>query len=72
MDLVPYLSTLILIATMATILFAVLSYGVFKLRDRRRPKSTGKGPVFFREFVLEETPVEEGDGDDGETPRSED
>ena len=67
MDLVPYLSTLILIATMATILFAVLSYGVFKLRDRRRPKSSGTGPVFFREFVLEESPATE---DDGETPRS--
>jgi heme/copper-type cytochrome/quinol oxidase subunit 2 len=53
MDLVPYLSTVILIATIATIVFAVLSYAVFKLRDRRRPTDAADGPVFFREFLLE-------------------
>ncbi len=48
MDVVPYLSAVILIATIATILLAVLSYAAFKLRDRRKPKKNAEGPVFFR------------------------
>ena len=49
MDVVPYLSAVILISTIATIFLAVLSYAAFKLRDRRRPKAK-KGsaePVYF-------------------------
>ena len=52
MDVVPYLSAVILISTIATIFLAVLSYAAFKLRDRRRPKAK-KGsaePVYFHRF----------------------
>lgn len=50
MDLVPYLSAVILIATIATILLAVLSYAAFKLRDKRRPRASREAPVFFRRY----------------------
>lgn len=49
MDLVPYLSAVILISTIATIVLAVLSYAAFKLRDKRRPKGSDT-PVFFRVY----------------------
>ena len=39
MDLVPYLSAVILVATIATILLAIGSYAAFKLRDKRKPKA---------------------------------
>ncbi len=38
MDIIPLLSTIIVIATIVTILFAVASYVVFKLRERRRAR----------------------------------
>jgi hypothetical protein len=53
MDVVPYLSAVILISTIATIALAVLSYAAFKLRDKRRPKARGNaeaGPVFFHRY----------------------
>jgi hypothetical protein len=52
MDVVPYLSAVILISTIATIFLAVLSYAAFKLRDRRRPKAKkGSGePVYFQRY----------------------
>ena len=63
MDVVPYLSAVILISTIATIFLAVLSYAAFKLRDKRKPKAK-KGaaqPVYFHRYKpREETP--EGDG----------
>jgi len=52
MDVVPYLSAVILISTIATIFLAILSYAAFKLRDRRRPKAK-KGsaePVYFHRY----------------------
>ena len=58
MDIVPYLSAVILVATIATILLAILSYAAFKLRDKRKPKvsassSAGRvaGIARWREFV---------------------
>jgi hypothetical protein len=50
MELVPYLSAVILIATIATILLAVISYAAFKMRDKRRPKKNAAPPVFFRRY----------------------
>jgi hypothetical protein len=52
MDVVPYLSAVILISTIATIFLAVLSYAAFKLRDRRRPKAKKDGaePVYFHRY----------------------
>jgi len=52
MDVVPYLSAIILISTIATIFLAVLSYAAFKLRDKRKPKAK-KGaaqPVYFHRY----------------------
>jgi hypothetical protein len=52
MDVVPYLSAVILISTIATIFLAVLSYAAFKLRDKRRPKAKGglEAPVYFHRY----------------------
>ncbi len=64
MDVVPYLSAVILVSTIATILLAVLSYAAFKLRDKRKPKQTDEdAPVFFQRFQLEED-REGADADD--------
>ena len=54
MDLIPYLSAVILVATIATILLAIGSYAAFKLRDKRKPKAHGPAPVFFRRYRPEE------------------
>jgi hypothetical protein len=55
MDVVPYLSAVILISTIATIALAVLSYAAFKLRDKRRPKPKGgEAPIFFHRYRLPE------------------
>lgn len=62
MDVVPYLSAVILIATIATIVLAVLSYVAFKLRDKRRPKKAAQKPVFFRPFTLADDADDEGGG----------
>jgi hypothetical protein len=54
-DLVPYLSAVILVATIATILLAIGSYAAFKLRDKRKPKAPqGPPPVFFRRYRIED------------------
>jgi len=37
MELVPVLSTIILIATLATLVLAILSYVAFRMREGRRP-----------------------------------
>ena len=51
MDLIPYLSAVILISTVATVLLAVISYAAFKLRDKRRPKSDPDDvPKFFHRY----------------------
>ena len=64
MDIVPYLSAVILISTIATIALAVLSYAAFKLRDKRRPKSkSGDAPVFFHRF----RPSDAAAGEDEQT-----
>jgi hypothetical protein len=54
-ELVPYLSAVILIATIATILLAVISYAAFKLRDKRRPKTRSAPPVFFHRYRPEDS-----------------
>jgi hypothetical protein len=52
MDVVPYLSAIILISTIATIFLAVLSYAAFKLRDKRKPKAKKNAarPVYFHRY----------------------
>ncbi|MGH0033539.1 MAG: hypothetical protein ACQGVK_00785 [Myxococcota bacterium] len=66
MDLVPYLSAVILVSTIATILLAVLSYAAFKLRDKRRPKGPVEAPVFFHRYRLEAEGEDEAEGDASE------
>ncbi len=61
MDIVPYLSAVSLVTTIATILLAVLSYAAFKLRDKRKPKAAGplEEPVYFHRFEFaDETEAE--------------
>jgi len=58
-DLIPYLSTVILIATIATIILAFLSYLVFKLRDRKKRPRQQEAPVFFRRYLPDEPSGEE-------------
>ncbi len=53
MDVVPYLSAVILVATIATILLAIISYAAFKLRDKRKPKASSEKPHFFTRFTPE-------------------
>ncbi|MCP3984977.1 MAG: hypothetical protein GY723_11345 [bacterium] len=52
MDLVPVLSTVIFVATIATMILAVFSYAAFKLREKRKPKGSDEKPVFFHHFKL--------------------
>ncbi len=60
MDIVPLLSTILVVATIATMIFAVASYVLFKLRERRQARPTqgivngelvGE-PQFFRIFKV--------------------
>ncbi len=48
MELIPYLSAVIFIATIATVVLSMLSYAAFKLRGRRKPKQSTERPVYFR------------------------
>jgi hypothetical protein len=59
LDLVPYLSAVILIATIATLLLAMFSYAAFKLRNKRRPKAADREPRFFRRYRLDAEPGSE-------------
>ena len=60
MDVVPYLSAVILVTTIATLLLAVLSYAAFKLRDKRKPKANTEKPLFFHRYTLEEDEEDQG------------
>lgn len=69
MDLIPYLSAVILISTVATVLLAVISYAAFKLRDKRRPKADPDNlPRFFTRYRGEDDfgdPSQAGHGEAG-------
>jgi hypothetical protein len=65
MDLVPYLSAVILVSTIATILLAVLSYAAFKLRDKRKPKPSQETVEFFHRYRIEEDEAGSGGADGG-------
>ena len=55
MDLVPYLSAVILIATIVTIVLAVASYVAFKVRNGRKPKAREERAVYFERYRLPES-----------------
>jgi hypothetical protein len=44
----------VLVATIATLVLAVLSYAAFKLRGRRKPQAAAARPVYFRRVRLDE------------------
>jgi hypothetical protein len=67
-DLIPYLSAIILISTIATVLLAIISYAAFKLRDKRKPKQAAAAPVFFRRYVPSSSPAEAGATDGAQSP----
>ncbi len=53
MELIPLLSTIILSATIVTILFAAFSYIAYRARDKRRPAQLADGAdenLFFRRY----------------------
>ena len=53
MELIPLLSTIILSATIITILFAAFSYIAYRARDKRRPaelSTEGEERLFFRRY----------------------
>ncbi len=53
MELIPLLSTIILSATIVTILFAAFSYIAYRARDKRRPAQLSDGAeenLFFRRY----------------------
>ena len=58
MDIVPYLTTVIIVATLATVVLAIFSYAAFKLRDRRRPRGDAEAPVFFQRYRPKENQPE--------------
>ena len=56
MEIVPILSTVILVATIVTILLALFSYLAYRVRERKRPQPQGRPqaaePRFFRRYRL--------------------
>jgi hypothetical protein len=59
-DIVPILSTIVLIATLATLILGVVSYAVFRLRERRAPRAE-TGNATAKQFFVRYT---EQRGDD--------
>jgi heme/copper-type cytochrome/quinol oxidase subunit 2 len=59
MELIPLLSTIILVATIVTIVFAVFSYLAYRAREKKMPRSAtasaGKPnllePQFFKRYL---------------------
>jgi len=56
MEIIPILSTVLLGATIVTILFALFSYLAYRVRERKRPAAAsaaqGAEPRFFRRYQL--------------------
>ncbi len=56
-ELIPLLSTIILVATIVTIVFAFVSYLAYRSREKKAPKA--RGPVEFEpQFVKRYIPTE--------------
>jgi len=54
MDLIPILATIVLIATLSTLVLGVISYLAFRAREKRRPHHAAESPdkVFFVRLEL--------------------
>jgi len=63
MDMNNVLSTIIIVAFVVTVVLAVGSYMLYKLRERRRPKSTfdpATDNIFFERFFPKTTGGQSG------------
>ncbi|MCC6848861.1 MAG: hypothetical protein IT294_10205 [Deltaproteobacteria bacterium] len=58
MDLVPILATIVLIATLSTLVLGVLSYLAFRVREKRQPRAAQDPArkVFFVRLGLPDAP----------------
>ena len=58
MDFVPILATVVLIATLSTLVLGVLSYLAFRARERRQPREAAAPPrkVFLVRLGLPDAP----------------
>jgi heme/copper-type cytochrome/quinol oxidase subunit 2 len=63
MDLNNVLSTIIIVAFVVTVVLAVGSYMLYKLRERRRPRTVfdpSKENIFFERFFPKQTSGQSG------------
>jgi len=51
-DLVPVLATIVVIATVTTLILGLFSYLAFRARDRRRPAGDAARPAGRRRFLV--------------------
>ena len=70
MDLIPFFSTAILIATIASIILAITSYVAYKVRERKRPNRNFDprdvaDSAFFHQYQPTERRSTGTDGPDG-------
>ena len=68
MDLIPFFSTVILVATIASIILAITSYLAYKARERRNPnrefnEAEKRDAVFYHRY---QPPESQATGTDGE------
>lgn len=67
MDLISILATVILATTIGTVIIGIAAYAAFKLRDKRKPKTSRKDltlddtvqtkSIFLNRYVPEPSPV---------------
>ena len=64
-DVNEFLTTIVLVSFLVTIVLAVGSYVAYKLRERRRPPAMKPttGPMFFERFVPENRTLQEPPND---------
>ncbi|MBU1702245.1 MAG: hypothetical protein KJ970_09005 [Candidatus Eisenbacteria bacterium] len=73
MSLIPFFSTVILVATIASIILAIASYLAYKARERRNPnrefnEAERREAVFFHRYVPTQIQATGTDDEPMETP----
>ena len=58
-ELVPILATVVLVATMATLVLGVVSYVAFRARERRRPPLAHGAPASTHRYLVRLTLAED-------------
>lgn len=64
-DLVPILATIVVIATVTTLILAVFSYLAFRARERRKPAPVVTDPTSRPRFLVRLVLPETAAADDG-------